>query len=124
MSVDVIRPAAGVFRGDPHYLLLLDELRSLHRVKSQGYGTAADALANFAAVAELTGEPAWRYPRRRAVEKLARLESLETQARLTELRTEYVDVASLCLCGAALLDRVPTELLARDPGRFLGGPGR
>lgn len=70
--------------------------------KSGGYGTGADPLANFTAVASVTGEPAWRYPRRRILEKLARIESLEAQGRLGEIAEEHLDIASLALCAEAL----------------------
>ena len=115
---------------DPGYLRLLDELRDLHQVKSAGYGTSKDPLANFTAIAGLTGEPAHRYPRRRAIEKLARCEALEAQGRVDELGEEYLDIASLLLCAEALRrrDRAQTdaELVAAihrhtrpiDPGRF------
>lgn len=91
--------------GDPDYLNALADLRSLHVLKSSGYGTPIDPLANFTAIAKLTGEPAYRYPRRRAIEKLARMEALEAQGRTTELEEEHLDVASLLLCAEALRRR-------------------
>ena len=57
------------------------------------------------AIAALTGEPAWVYPRRRAIEKLARMESLEKQGRTDELEEEHKDVASLMICAEALRRR-------------------
>ncbi len=92
-------------KGDPHWLEAHAELIDLHREKSGGYGTGADPLANFTAISALTGEPPWRYARRRALEKLARMESLEAQGRIDELQEEHMDVASLMLCAEALRRR-------------------
>ena len=97
--------AAAALKGDPDWLEAHSELVDVHREKSGGYGTGDDALANFTAIAALTGEPAWRYPRRRALEKLARMESLESQGRIDELEEEHMDVASLMLCAEALRRR-------------------
>lgn len=92
--------------GDPDYLAAHAELAALHALKSAGYGTDEDRLANFTAIADLTGEPAWRYPRRRAIEKLARMEALEAQGNIAALEEEHLDVASLMLCAEALRRRV------------------
>jgi len=100
---------------DPMYVQLLDELLDLHQDKSQGYGTGADPFANLTAVASLAGEPAWRYPRRRAIEKLARLESLETQSRVDELEEEHLDIASLLLCAEVLRRRFAGSAEPRSP---------
>jgi hypothetical protein len=89
-------------QGDPTYLGLLEELRELHLEKSAGYGTSGDPLANFTTVAAHSGEPAFVYPVRRAVEKLSRWASLYAQGRLEELGEEHLDVASLLLCAEAL----------------------
>lgn len=98
-------PAHNGGQGDPVYLQILDEIRELHLLKSSTYGTGADPLANFTAVAGATGEPPWTYPRRRAIEKLARLESLEAQGRVDEMGEDHVDIASLLLCAEALRRR-------------------
>lgn len=90
---------------DPGWIEAWEALRPIHEEKSSGYGTGDDPLANFTAIAALTGEPAWVYPRRRAVEKLARMESLEAQGRVDELEEEHMDVASLMLCAEALRKR-------------------
>jgi hypothetical protein len=91
--------------GDPDYLRLHAELLEQHLIKSGGYGTGADPLANFTQVAAQTGEPPWRYPRRRMIEKLARCESLDAQGRDGELEEELLDIAGLALCAAALRRR-------------------
>lgn len=88
--------------GDADYLNLLEVLRELHVVKSRGYGSAREPFANFQAIARMSGEPAWRYPRRRALEKIARMEALEAQGRFEELEEEHLDAASLLLCAEAL----------------------
>lgn len=90
---------------EPIYVQLLDELLDLHYDKSGGYGTLDDPLANFTSVAASSREPAYRYPRRRVIEKLARLESLDEQGRIDELEQEHLDVASLMLCAEALRRR-------------------
>jgi hypothetical protein len=89
--------------GHPEYLALLDEIGALHRLKSGGYGTGADPFANFTAVANMTGQPRYLYPVHRSIEKLTRVLSLHEQDRKTELEEEFLDVASLLLCAAAML---------------------
>ena len=95
--------------GDPDWYAAHMELLALHREKSAGYGTGDDPLANFTAVAGMTGEPAWLYPLRRSVEKLARCESLYRQGRFADLAEEFGDLAGLALCAAALLRRATPE---------------
>jgi hypothetical protein len=89
--------------GHPEYLALVDDILQLHKDKSAGYGTGADPMANFTAVAELTGQPRYLYPVHRSIEKLTRVLSLHAQGRTAELEEEFVDVASLLLCAAAVL---------------------
>ena len=89
--------------GDPEYLAALDDLRELHLLKSGGYGTGYDRFANFTLVASAIGEPRHRYPRRRMLEKIARLESLDAQGRTDELEEEYLDIAGLAMCCLAVL---------------------
>jgi len=103
-----------VSAGDPDYLAAHAELLQLHRAKSSGYGTGTDPLANFTAVALIEGEPPWRYPRMRALEKLTRIKSLEAQGRLDELEEEHLDVASLLLCAEALRRRAAPRSLLPD----------
>lgn len=88
--------------GHPGYLKLLDEIRELHAVKSGGYGNSADPLANFTAIAAVTGQPRHVYPVHRAIEKLSRCVSLIAQGRDDELGEEFLDVASLLLCAEAM----------------------
>lgn len=94
--------------GDPVYLELLDELRELHLEKSAGYGTPAEPLANFIAVADARDEPHFVYPIDRMTEKLARCRSLIAQGRLEELGEELPDMASLLLCAEVLRRRSTT----------------
>lgn len=91
--------------GDPDWLDAHRGLLELHRAKSEGYGSTDDALANFVAVSRVTGEPAFVYPWRRMIEKLARCESLYRQGRFRELGEEHEDLAGLALCAEALLRR-------------------
>jgi hypothetical protein len=95
--------AACAPQGHPEYLSLADEIRRLHVLKSGGYGTGPDPFANFTAVASLTGQPRYLYPAHRSIEKLTRVLSLHAQGRTAELEEEFLDVASLLLCAAAML---------------------
>lgn len=95
--------------GDRYWLDAHAELVDVHREKSGGYGTGADPLANFTAVAAVTGEPAFLYPCRRAIEKLTRVESLVAQGRFGELEEEFKDVSSLALCAEALRRRMDPD---------------
>lgn len=88
--------------GDPEYLKLLDDLRNLHLLKSGGYGTDEDPMANFSAVADATGEPRYLYAIHRSIEKLTRCLSLHAQGRSGELGEEFTDTASLLLCAESM----------------------
>jgi hypothetical protein len=90
-------------RGHPEYLRLIESLRELHFVKSGGYGTGDDVFANFTAVASLKGQPRYLYAVDRSIEKLTRVLSLHAQGRTSELEEEFLDVAGLNLCAAAML---------------------
>lgn len=89
--------------GHPEYRNILFELRDLHTLKSGGYGTGDDPFANFTAVAAVSGEPRYLYPVLRSIEKLTRVMSLHGQDRTGELEEEFLDVASLLVCAAAML---------------------
>jgi len=114
--------------GDEYYLGLLDELAELHIRKSSDYGTPDDPLANLVAVATAARESLWRYPRRRAQEKLARIESLERQGRHDELEEEHLEAASLLLCAEALRRRAlfagSAEPRLHSSSAATGIPGR
>lgn len=96
-------------QGHPEFLKLLDDLRALHLLKSGGYGTGDNPFENFSAVATLTGQPRYLYAVHRSIEKLTRVLSLHEQGRTAELEEEFMDVAGLMLCAAAML---------RDDSRF------
>jgi hypothetical protein len=89
-------------RGDPGWLKANEEIRSLHLVKSGGYGTGDDPFANFSAVSKTSGQPRYYYPILRSLEKLSRCLSLHAQDRVEELDEEFKDVASLMLCATAM----------------------
>ncbi len=91
----------GVVNPD-QYDQILEELRTLHSVKSGGYGTGEDGYANFTAVAALTGQPRYLYATLRAIEKLTRVLSLHEQGRVQELSEEFGDVASLMICAESM----------------------
>ncbi len=111
-SGDVIRDGNGnkvtvtswaiPFKQTDQYDQILEELRTLHSVKSGGYGTGEDGYANFTAVAALTGQPRYLYATLRAIEKLTRVLSLHEQGRVQELSEEFTDIASLAICAEAL----------------------
>jgi hypothetical protein len=103
-----VGPVGG--KGHPEYLRLVDELKTLHLLKSGGYGNGADPLNNFTVVGQATGQPRYLYPVLRSLEKLTRILSLHAQGRVGELEEEFKDVASLNLCAAAMLreDYAPT----------------
>jgi hypothetical protein len=98
--------------GHPGFLALLDDLRALHLLKSGGYGTGADPFGNFTAVATLTEQPRYLYAAHRSIEKLTRVLSLHAQGRADELSEEFMDVAGLMLCAAAMLTEDSSPLLA------------
>lgn len=91
-------------KGHPGYLALLDELRSLHKLKSGGYGTGADPFANYTAVAHAKNQPRFVYAIDRALEKITRCYSLIEQGRNDDIREELVDIASMMICATAMLD--------------------
>jgi hypothetical protein len=89
-------------RGHPEYIKLLDELKSLHLLKSKGYGTSADPFANFTAVSVARNQPRFVYAVDRAQEKLTRVYSLIAQERYEESGEEFTDLASLFLCAESM----------------------
>ncbi len=91
--------------GDPDWLEVYTGLLRLHCEKSAGYGTGDDRLANFTAVAGISGDPGFLYPMRRSVEKLARCESLYRQGKFSDLAEEFTDIASLMICAEAMRRR-------------------
>jgi hypothetical protein len=60
--------------GDPRYKDLLDEMWALHQEKAEGYGTAADPLANLRG-GEWLGFPAWKMALMRASDKWMRIQN-------------------------------------------------
>ncbi len=91
--------------GDPYFKEILDEMWNVHLLKSGGYGTGADPFENFTVVGKVSGEPRHRYARRRMLEKLVRLESLDAQGRDDELDEEYRDIMGLAGCALAMRRR-------------------
>jgi hypothetical protein len=88
--------------GDPIWLEEHEKLRGLHIRKSRTYGTLADPLGNFAAVAD--GEPAELYAIQRTIEKLTRAKNMIRNGDADAVK-EYPDCASLMLCAEALRRR-------------------
>lgn len=79
-------------------------LLRLHAEKSSTYGSDDDRLANFAAVAGVTGRPPEVYALERIVEKASRAIHMLSSGQGLEVR-EYMDIAGLALCAEALLRR-------------------
>jgi hypothetical protein len=101
--------------GHPEYERLLVERLRNHREKSGGYGSAEDPFANFTAVAASTGQPRYLYAVHRSIEKLARVLSLHSQGRTSELEEEFLDVAGLMDCATVMLREESTFTEAPAP---------
>lgn len=106
-------------KGDPNWLAAYDELRALHIEKSSTYGTDADRLANFTAVAAVTCGHDEKYVLERIIEKSVRALHMLGSGRADQVK-EYKDIASLALCAEALRRRsanryirsgIPSEVL-------------
>lgn len=90
-------------QGHPIYKWLLEHRLELHLAKSGSYGNDEDPMANFTAIAQLSGEPRYLYPVYRSIEKLTRVLSLHAQGRSSEIPEEFGDIASLMDCAHAML---------------------
>ena len=88
-------------KGDPGWLMAHGALLELHRDKSSTYGTGADPLANFTAVAAITGDPPELYVALRMIEKLSRAVNQIRAGSPLDV-AEWPDLAGLALCGEAL----------------------
>ena len=86
---------------DPDWLDAWRKLKTVHARKSSTYGTDDDRLANFTAVAQVTGDPPERYPLLRIVEKCERALNMLAAGDALSVQ-EYEDIASLALCAKAL----------------------
>lgn len=102
MAVCPKRPNDWAKRGHQGWRRVHAGLLAVHIEKSGGYGTGSDPMANFTAIATLTGQPRYVYPVHRAIEKLTRCLSLMEQSREAELGEEFTDVASLLTCAEAM----------------------
>lgn len=89
---------------DQDWLEIHEGIRDLHVRKSATYGTDEDRFSNFTAVAAITGEPAELYVAERMLEKLARVVNM-IRAGDADAVKEWPDLASLALCGGAILNK-------------------
>lgn len=89
---------------DQHWLDAWQALRDLHEDKSSTYGTGADALANFIAVSDATGDEPERYALLRIIEKASRALHQLDAGNGREV-AEYPDMAGLALCAEGLRKR-------------------
>ena len=92
-------------KGDPRFLKILDELKSIHERKSFDYGTGEDFLANVRASSGWGVSP-WVGTMIRATDKIIRLQSLVQKGRLENesARDSLIDLASYAIIAAILLD--------------------
>ena len=93
-----------ILNADPGWISAHQRLKELHIEKSSTYGTDGDRLANFTAVADVTGDPPELYPLLRIIEKATRSVNMIRTGQALEVR-EYPDIASLALCCEALRNR-------------------
>lgn len=91
--------------GNPRYLALLDEMRTLHQKKSADYGTGEDPLANLRASVAM-GIPAWVGVVLRMNDKMARLNSFAKKRVLVNesFQDSLRDIACYALLALALYE--------------------
>ena len=90
--------------GDPGWLLVWEDLRSLHISKAADYGTTEDRLANYVLTSEAVGEPDEYTCWIRILEKAHRALVLIRGGRADE-NLEGMDVAALAIGAEALRRR-------------------
>ncbi len=90
--------------GDPGWIKAHRELLPLHILKSSSYGSDEDRLYNFTAVSEVTDLPSEYYVALRIIEKLTRTVLMIENGDSMDVE-EWMDCASLALCGEALRRR-------------------
>ena len=96
-----------VSKGDPNYLKLLDEMRSLHIAKNMGYsGESKDRWANFR-MSEVFGVPDYLGALVRMSDKWVRITNLIKNPDLDKVgesvEDTLMDLASYCLIVICLL---------------------
>jgi len=94
-------------QGDPQYLKLLDEMKTLHINKNAGYsGDSSDRWANFR-LAEVVGVEAWRGAMIRMTDKWIRITNLiknPSNEKVGEsIEDTLMDLASYALIVICLL---------------------
>ena len=89
--------------GDIRFNRILDELRRLHDLKQQDYGTPADPLRNVRGSTDW-GIPAWVGTMVRAQDKIKRLQTLAIKGTLANEKAEdaFLDLAVYAIIGLIL----------------------
>ena len=88
------------------FLDLLDEMRRLHKSKSQDYGSETDPLANIRQGAEFVGIEPWRGCMVRIADKVQRLKTFCRTGRLVHegVRDTLLDLSAYSLLAIVLFD--------------------
>lgn len=108
-------PEAPLRGGHPGVLAFIDGMRYRHVEKSRGYGTGDDPLANFTAVAAVSGRPRCEYPIDRIIEKCTRMKSLIQQGNFNKLAEEFEDIGGLAACGHAMNEEDDADTVRVGP---------
>ena len=90
--------------GDPGWLKVWENLRSLHILKASTYGTNEDALDNYVQTSQMFGEADEYTCLMRAQEKLFRAINMYRAGKADEV-DEYPDLAALFIGAEALRRR-------------------
>ena len=114
---DVLRPVTPSYLGtsdeesqhvttSQRFLDLLDEMRRLHKSKSQDYGSETDPLANIRQGAEFVGIEPWRGCMVRIADKVQRLKTFCRTGRLVHegVRDTLLDLSAYSLLAIVLFD--------------------
>jgi hypothetical protein len=90
---------------------VLDRLREIHYVKSQGYGRTGRPFYNIEAAGELIGVPAWVAAISRLGDKVGRISAHLNGADITDekLLDNLEDLAVYAVIALALYDEQPTR---------------
>ena len=99
-AAEVIERFSPTHKSSQAFFDLCDEMKAMHKKKSQDYGSASDPLANIRNGAEFVGIEPWRAAMVRLSDKVTRL---QTYCRTGSLEYETVEDTLLDLASYALL---------------------
>lgn len=96
--------------GDPEYLAILDDMRTLHQKKAADYGSDSDPFANIRR-AESIGIPAWKAAWVRALDKVGRIDRFCVKGSLVNESVDdsLMDLAAYSLIALVFLRRARKE---------------